>query len=206
MYLKTLAGTAAMALFLATPIGARAATIIDTGTPVASTANWSFNSGQYFAARFDLTCRTSISNIQGFIGISRPGDIGVTVFGSAGSVPDPNLVYIRQTAPVDADGPAWLGVGGINTVLEPGTYWAAIEALTAYGIWARTARNPIDEYAQHSGGIWQDRGEDFFDYLDLGIRVDGAPVSPVPLPAGGLLLLTGLGGLAALRRLRQHTG
>lgn len=38
------------------------------------------------------------------------------------------------------------------------------------------------------------------DLDDLGIRID---VAPVPLPAGGLLLLTALGGVAALRRKRK---
>ena len=35
--------------------------------------------------------------------------------------------------------------------------------------------------------------------------IEGTPASPVPLPAGGLLLIAGLGGLAAMRRWKAAT-
>lgn len=38
------------------------------------------------------------------------------------------------------------------------------------------------------------------DFDDLALRID---VAPIPLPAGGLLLITGLGGMAALRRRKK---
>jgi len=44
-----------------------------------------------------------------------------------------------------------------------------------------------------SGGTGN-KGNARFDF------VAGTPVSPIPLPAGGLLLVAALGGIAALRR------
>lgn len=42
------------------------------------------------------------------------------------------------------------------------------------------------------------------DNLALGDAVAGDPMSPVPLPASALMLLTALGGVGAMRKLRQR--
>ncbi len=55
-------------------------------------------------------------------------------------------------------------------------------------------------YAQISATTWYaffDDSAQHSDFDDLVIRID---VAPIPLPAGGLLLIGALGGLAALRR------
>lgn len=41
------------------------------------------------------------------------------------------------------------------------------------------------------------------DGYDMAFFANAVPVSTVPLPAGGVLLLTGIAGLAAMRRLRK---
>ncbi|MEO6300026.1 MAG: VPLPA-CTERM sorting domain-containing protein, partial [Paracoccaceae bacterium] len=48
--------------------------------------------------------------------------------------------------------------------------------------------NPADRYVGTSG------------FANFSLQLVAFPVSPVPLPAGGLLLLGALGGVAALRR------
>ena len=84
---------------------------------------------------------------------------------------------------------------------DPGTYWVSFEPDGGIkGIHPGKAPNPMSEYAQHSGGGWLDWGENYFDYLDVGVRIDATPPAGLPTPGSLALLGAGLAVLAVARR------
>jgi hypothetical protein len=86
-------------------------------------------------------------------------------------------------------------------MIDPGTYWVSFEPDGGIkGIHPGKAPNPMSEYAQHSGGGWLDWGENYFDYLDVGVRIDATPPAGLPTPGSLALLGAGLAVLAVARR------
>lgn len=184
-----------------------AATIFDTGTPSAD-AGWTFASGQYFAGEFSLSAQTNVtstdawfSNLQSGVA----GTVSIQIFTDGGNIPGTQLY--AQTFSVPAYSSLnWYGISNLNWNLSAGTYWVAfIPDANIYGSMPGYAPSPLDEYAQHSGGAWQDNGLNYFDYLKIGMRMSGEAVPETPLPATLPLFATGLGtlGLLGWRRKRK---
>ncbi len=83
-----------------------------------------------------------------------------------------------------------------------GDYWISFEIRPANypfndpysGLMQNVATLPLEDEAYAMGNWFED------DNLNLGIRILGDPVAPVPEPSTWLLLGTGLAGLAYYRR------
>ncbi|MFT4149403.1 MAG: VPLPA-CTERM sorting domain-containing protein [Paracoccaceae bacterium] len=99
-----------------------------------------------------------------------------------------------------------LWLGGSDAAVEGDWQWVTEPggpvAMT-YANWAPgEPNNSGDEDFVHgwwSGDAWNDI---YNGYGSYGVLVEYTPAAAVPVPAAGLLLAAGLGGLAALRRKR----
>lgn len=192
-------GTAALVLLSCLP--ATAAYIVDTG-PGISGEPWAFEPTQYFAGEFSVSTGQQIQSIEGYYSNieNAPGSVTIRLHQDAGNIPGSVLFSQRHALP-GASGLDWYGVFGLDWLIGPGTYWVSFEPDGGIkGIHPGKAPNPLDEYAQHSGGGWLDRGRNYFDYLDLGVRIDA---TAIPEPATLALATAGLAAMALARRRRQ---
>lgn len=176
---------------------ASAATIVDTGQPQGSTY-YSLSYWQGLAAEFTLTENTVLDSLQMYMRSNSGGNVTVRVYGDAGEVPN-QVGYFAQTFAATTV-PGWQGVSGANLSLLAGTYWVAFQTDADIGLARDGAPNPLQNYAGFSNNSW------FELNASLGVRITSdaaSPPAPVPLPAGGLLLISALGGIGVLRRRRS---
>ncbi len=180
---------------------AAAALIVDTGAG-ANGQPWSFETAQYFAGEFSVGSRQVIQSVEGYYSnIESPsGSVTIRLHRDGGNIPG-GILFSRSHALPGASALDWYGVFGLDWMIDPGTYWVSFEPDGGIkGIHPGKAPNPMSEYAQHSGGGWLDWGENYFDYLDVGVRIDATPPAGLPTPGSLALLGAGLAVLAVARR------
>lgn len=188
-------------LAVLSPLPATAAYIVDTGAGI-NGPPWTFEAAQYFAGEFSIGTWQTLHSIEGHYSNieDAPGSVTIRLHQDGGNIP--GSVLFSQTHELPGGSSLdWYGVFGLNWLIGPGTYWVSFEPdASIKGIHPGKAPNPMDEYAQHSGGDWLDRGLNYFDYLDLGMRIDA---TGIPEPATLTLAGAGLAGMAAARRRRR---
>ena len=182
-------------LALSLPSQSTANTIVDTGTPVI-TSQWSFNTSQYFAGEFTITDAYLITGVEGYFSNQFSpslGSVDIAIHADGGNTP--GAILFTASTPLAANAPlAWYGVS-LNQVLASGTYWASFKpSSSTNGIMPGTAPNPMGEYAQANGAYaWQNLGANYFDYLDVGVRIYGDKVlASVPDSTSTLGLFIGV--------------
>lgn len=181
-------------LLMASP--GHTAVIIDTGSNSAGTS-WTFDYTQGFAGEFSVGSAYTVHSIEGFFGNQGggAGNVTISIHADGGNIPG-NVLFSAPMSLAANVAPDWYGLSGLGWNIGAGTYWVSfVTDLEISGSMPGNAPDPLDEYGQYSGQAWLDLGENYFDYLELGIRMDGTQVQAVPEPAG--LALTGF-GLAAL--------
>jgi MYXO-CTERM domain-containing protein len=190
---------------LAGAAGARAALVVDTGTPGGSAVGaLALDGNDFYAGQFSLAEAGSVQAISTHLLGGTPGEtFTVTLYADSASHLPGALLY-TATASVGADG--WNGIDGLSGwTLAGGSWWVGIEigASDTLGAGSITgalldvgAPSPLARTAFDAGNGYRASSQP----LAFGLRVD---VSPVPEPAAGLMALAGLAGLAALS-LRRH--
>jgi hypothetical protein len=203
----------AVCLTLSLPSQSAASTIVDTETPSgAYPFGFSYEHvfTQYFAGKFTILDTYAITGIEGFFsnrigttaGAAGTVDVALHAHVNDGNIP--GAILFSASTPLAAGAlPDWYGVFGLNHVLAPGTYWASFTpSLTILGTMPGAVPNPMDSYAQASGGSpWLNIGADF----GVGVRIEGDLV-PTSVPDSGstlsLFLAVALAGVAT-QRLRR---
>lgn len=205
----------AVCLTVSLPSQGAAGTIVDTGTPSGDNP-WGFGLGvfhQYFAGEFTIADAYAITSIEGYFGNQHgtDGTVDIAIHDDDGGYM-PGTILFSASTPLDGGALIdWYGVSGLNHVLTPGTYWVSfIPSQEVSGSMPGTAPNPLLHYAQGASPngwmdpldfVWKD-DPFYFDYVDVGIRINGDRVSTsVPDSAStlGLFLGVALVGLVAQR-------
>lgn len=199
-----------LALALATtlaPAAARAALVVDTGTPSnAVGTGWAFNSGHSYAGQFSSLSGLTINSIQGYFSTDA-GSVTISLFsnaddGDGGYTPGASLR--STTLATSAGALAWNGASALNWDVGQGTYWVVFTS--TYGAASQASMPglvgaPLSDYALTQGGQWYDAG-----YVDLnqGLRVDATVLAaPVPEPSQLAMLALGLVCVGAMVRRKQ---
>ena len=207
----------AVILFLT--FNVHSASIVDTGPgpdPFPGYA-WGFGGNDKFSGQFTLTENTSISSITGWIGVDGYGsgfDFNILVYNEINGLPGEALfsqsVYVpppQNVTPQNSYGFDWYGLSGLDWNLTAGNYWVSFEGiyeLQPGSVMPGPSQNPLTHYATNNvitNNVWK-----LADYLDLGVRIEGAP-SSVPIPAAIWLFSSGVIGLfgIAIRKTRANT-
>jgi hypothetical protein len=196
-------GLAILSLSLFAP-ALRADTIIDTGAS-SDEISWSFNSSQYFGAQFQLTANTTLTDVAGFFGNQwgHDGTVTIAIHSDTGSTPgavlDSAVLNILAGTAV-----GWNGLSSLSWNLDPGTYWVSFMpdsniSATMPGY----VPNPAAAYAQGKGEYgWEGSSLHAFDYLKVGVRIEGTPGEASVTESSTTIALLGLSlcGLAAMAR------
>ncbi len=175
---------------------AEAAFVVDTGPGEASGLGVpTLSANQFFGASFNLSSAMTITSAEGWIG-GDSGDIRMELH--AGNTPTGALLF---SALVTIDDPAndWRGATGVNWNVAAGDYTLTVSGQGNYsGHMVPRPANPVasDWFFLSLNGGWLETE------LHQGWRI-GADPAPVPLPAGQVLMLLGLSGLAAVARRRR---
>jgi len=199
--MRTLQNCCSAVLLALSAFPATATLIVDTGAGV-NGQPWAFEPAQYFAGEFAVGSWQAIQSVEGYYANieAPPGSVTIRLHRDEGNIPG-EVLFSRTHGLPGASGLDWYGVFGLDWVIAPGIYWVSFEPDGGIkGIHPGKAPNPMDEYAQHSGGGWLDWGPNYFDYLDVGVRIDATPATAVPAPATLFLLGAGLAGLGVMRR------
>jgi PEP-CTERM motif len=179
------------------PLGAHAATIVDTGFNAAGNM-WTFYAAQGLAASFSVGSTVTIDSVEGYFRVFGAAATPVTVSLYANS-PGGTALYTGSSF-IPAGQPAnWHGVSGLgNWTIGPGTYTVAFTTSDLSGQTVLLGNAPNRLGVEYYGGApnWNR-----FDGLDLGVRI--MSVSAVPEPGAWAMLLAGLGAVGFTARRRQ---
>jgi hypothetical protein len=182
------------------PVGASAATIVDTGIPsgpagysIFSDGPSSFNS---VAARFTLTATTQITGVEGWFGSSAGGrdQVRISLHSNAAGVGGVLATQLATVPDYRVSGNSWVGAftGGAVT-LAAGDYWVSFGAdngtANRCDCWMpanNTVTIPNGAYSNNfTGGNWSQRE------MNFGLRITGDAIGAVPEPASWTLLIVG---------------
>jgi hypothetical protein len=178
-----------------------------------------FSSSTWYAEEFSITAGDPVSSLAVYLN-QGTGQIGATFtfaiyentgpggsfIGSTAANRNADMVY-STTATFNGSG--WVSAAANWTPSAGGNYWLAIQQ-TSTG--ASNSFSAPTESGNSTGtvpalayAIYSTTGGSKYQLSTahpIGLEVTAAPV---PLPAAGWLLISGLGGLGAMARRRRHT-
>lgn len=181
--------------------------IVDTGLGGGSTTSI-YNKGdldfQTIAARFDLSDRYTLTDIEGSISAYSTSTFSISIFSNSNNLPGDALMSATLTTPrtnsVYTD--AWVGLHNQSLTLDAGSYWvvfggvagqAASMGMGMYGV-----SQPLSEYRIMNAlnGLppqWLSQGGN----IAYGVRIQGV-AAPVPDVSTATMSLLGCVGIAQL--------
>lgn len=193
---------------LAAACAAHGASLLDTGEPGA--ANWQSltRSASVYAAAaasFTVDHATTIAEVEGWMRISKAGELSAMLWSGAPSFGTDPLYSVTRSLPVDSTG-HWESFSGLGWAVGPGTYTIAFVPVLGFsGAMSKSAPDPADAYHYYTCFVGVACNSDWLPSNGaspaLGFRVDEATAA-VPEPAGVALMLAGL-WLIALSRSRR---
>jgi hypothetical protein len=177
---------------------AAAAVIVDTGAQIPFTAGLQVSSGQWVAARFDVTGPTRITDVEGYLANVAEGATLTFALREDDGGPGDELFAGAATLFLPE---AWQGLHGLSWSVGPGAYWLAFEVRAgqtldgAVGVPLTPSMRPIAVGVPPA--VPYRVGEDGL----VAFRVNG---DAVPEPASWALMIMGFGAVGAVLRRRRN--
>ena len=195
--IKSILVALATAATLALP--ARAATIVDTGTPSGSAVGGlAFDGVDWVAGQLSFSQAATIDAIQGHIlGGAQGETFDISLYSNDGGTGPGSLLY-TTTATFGSDG--WNGVSGLSGwMVSAGSYWVEFEIQGDDSLGSSSITGAVfDVGAPNALATTAFTDTAGFNYtetpLSFGLRVSTVPwPAPASLMLAGLLLLSALG-------------
>jgi hypothetical protein len=188
------------------PAPVHAEPIVFTGPGASCCFGFDLDRVSWLAAQFTVNRGYTITSVEGWMERFQPGDLTVTLYYDAHSLPGRPL--LSKTQSISAPALGWAGASQLAWMITPGTYWAAFEVPNTStfdaSMWAPSA-SPVGKEA-FNNVTFVGRGWLRQDDLDLGLRILGDPLAaPVPEPATFVLVSSGLGLFATRRHRRRNS-
>ena len=170
--------------------GTASAYLVDTGPGLGDPWSLGGINGQCLAAEFSLDNLSTITSIEGWIICWTGGNLVAAIYSDGGDVPGTKIFSTSFSITKDTT-PTWHGAIGLDWTLNPGTYWVVFEIPQGSAVVATmpgSSSQPLgNEAYKLPGNPWIP-----FNTLDIGVRIDGSPVTVTVKPpsiAHVLLLL-----------------
>ena len=169
--------------------GTASAYLVDTGPGLGDPWSLGGINGQCLAAEFSLDNLSTITSIEGWIICWTGGNLVAAIYSDGGDVPGTKI--FSTSFSITKDTPPtwhWHGAIGLDWTLKPGTYWVVFEIPQGSAVVATmpgSSSQPLgNEAYKLPGNPWIP-----FNTLDIGVRIDGSPVTVKPPSIAHVLLL-----------------
>ncbi|PYR88926.1 MAG: hypothetical protein DMF84_26715 [Acidobacteria bacterium] len=183
--------------------------IVNTGPGPSLLGGFTLNPTQWLAGAFTVDKAHIVTSVEGWVFASNAGDVTVRLYSDGGDIPGTSLFADTVRVESPDQSPDWTGATNLNWLINPGTYWAALEVPSGEhafrGGMTFPSPNPLRDEAAFSPAVGHYEST---DHIDVGWRILGDPVAanPTPEPSTLALLSAAVSGVAgrAWRRRRQR--
>jgi hypothetical protein len=201
------AASMVLTMLMLTAEHAKAALVVDTGTPTGGTVNSLLLDGSNsYAGQVNFSLASQINTISSYLDDlgNGGGSFSVSLY-SDNSNKVGNQLY---SASATFGSVGWNAASNLNWAVDSGNYWVAIEVTDGLSNFVAPLGAPtlLTHTAYNDGTYLANSGYKTYDGLSFGLQVDAA-VAAVPEPGEWTLMLAGFAllGFVANRR-KQNLG
>ena len=201
------AASMVLTMLMLTAGHARAALVVDTGTPTGGVVNSLLLDGSNsFAGQVNFTQAYQINSISSYLDDlgNGGGSFSVALYSDNGNKVGSQLYNASATF----GSVGWNAASNLNWAVGSGNYWVAVEVTDGVSSFVAPLGAPtlLAHTAYNDGTYFANSGYKTYDGLSFGLQMNTTAVAAVPEPGEWALMLSGLAllGFVVVRRKRYQ--